>query len=483
MIFSSSDDRNQEKYIANTYKLHCVFVFLITLDLVRGSSIDNYSSCPYGTFGYGCNLIGEWIPSRSSWNSVYPSSPQTQTVPSGYSPENGGDGVVMPPSTLDIAYYSSLFIDSAAVQCLNVSLNFYFVPNVNILDGNNATMPTGDVTVVVFDGRPCANCQTATGFSQPTCSKTSGAAPKRFLQSALLTLQRSGPLASGYSIQIYEYNGTTGAWRPVTANWTSDASRALALPLHTFATLFVSQIPPPPVSTPPAVTSTVRIAAVCPDGPSTCDCGAPVSAANVRIGLRVARGAGWGYGNQDGGGLGTVVCSNLFESGWYQVQWDWADEETWAALPSQLKGCNVAGQPCSERCACTQGRNYYQGASTDSDGGGSELIVASCDVDLAVWTAFAAIQGVGGAAPMFWDQCLSAVAARAMLTPKPYLVIAASLLKEALLALALARLGLGGGRGTPLGAGASAQPVFDLGAGERAQSRGNAWARAAALGL
>ena len=68
-------------------------------------------------------------------------------------------------------------------------------------------------------------------------------------------------------------------------------------------------------------------------------------------------------------------------------------------------------------------------------------------MDLAVWTAFAAIQGVGGAAPMFWDQCLSAVAARAMLTPKPYLVIAASLLKEALLALALARLGLGGGRG------------------------------------
>ena len=251
-------------------------------------------------------------------------------------------------------------------------------------------------------------------------------------------------MGEGYAIQIYLRNDTAASWEPLATNWTSDPqSRALTFPLDHFAAIFVAQIPPPPVPTTPAAPApAVRTAAICPAGPSTCSCGSPVTGANLRVGLRVARAPGWGYGEQDASGLGTVICASVFQSGWFQVQWDWADAGTWALLPSRLQGCNVPGEPCSERCSCTLGRNYYQTGDGDKSG---DLVVASCDVEVAVWSAFVALQGVGGAVPMFWGQCLSSVAARAMLTPKPYLVIGAAILKEALIAVALARAAAGDG--------------------------------------
>ena len=65
-----------------------------------------------------------------------------------------------------------------------------------------------------------------------------------------------------------------------------------------------------------------------------------VGAARFQVGARVKRGPDWGWGNQDGGGLGTVVMSST-DQGWVSVTWDAGESSIYRVGAESAEGGEV----------------------------------------------------------------------------------------------------------------------------------------------
>ena len=398
-----------------------LLLLLLLLEVNLTDGLNNQTSnntCP-SSYVPGCLFQGPLI--RAYGGLVYTNQPGVQNVPSDL--VSTGEGVSLPKDGLNETFLAATMVGSTTsttALCVNLTLHMFSATFTQL---NSDQAINGLVAVV--QTQACSNCA-ALNVRSVNCLALQQDA-RLILANTVLHL-RCDPPPAGYRVQLFKFEKSTKSWVPeARASIESDHDRcsiSAALGLGSFVAVNI------PLQTTPIPTTTPRppLFHCTPEEKAQCGCGDNVTSSLLRIGMRVARGPSWQWGDQDGFSLGTVICNRQFYHGWYQVQWD-------SPAKVQAPTCNLDGSACSDICRCTTGFNYYRYTGDTHD-----LVVASCDLNQNARTCeFFRAQDYLGPDDLLWGQCISTLAAGARVQVKPYTGVGASIVKEALIVLLLGR--------------------------------------------